>query len=78
MGQLQLQHMELLNVHYLEWVSVPLNQEGEGFRGGATHSLSLGERWLKPWGGELRAFLSLLLQKRALGALLSQASVSHH
>lgn len=43
MGQLQLQHMELLNVHCLEWVSVPLNQGGEGLRGGAAHSLSLGE-----------------------------------
>ena len=55
--------MELLDVHYLEWVSVPLNHGGEESRGGATLSLFLGERWSKPRAGELGAILSSLLQE---------------
>mgnify|MGYP007134461488 CR=1 FL=1 len=55
MGQLQLQRMELLNVHYLEWVSVPLNQEGEGFRGlraSLCISLKSAEQQSSQWGLE--------------------------
>lgn len=59
--------MELLDVHYLEWVSVPLNRGGEEPRGGATLSLFLGWwAWglplLTPAGrGQLGPLLSRLL-----------------
>lgn len=55
--------MELPDVHYLEWVSVPLNRGGEEPRGGATLSLFLGEPWSKPRAGGLGAFPSSLLQE---------------
>ena len=46
--------MEHLDVHYLEWVSVPLNHGGEEERGRATFFLFLGDGRSKPrvvsWG----------------------------
>lgn len=57
---LHLQHIELLAVPYLEWLSVLLNpREGE-YQGRATFSLFLGEQWSKPRDSELGAFLPSL------------------
>lgn len=69
--------MEHLDVHYLEWVSVPLNQGGRG-EGQGHILLFLGGQWSKPrmvsWG------LPLLtpVEEGQLGPFFKQVSTCYH
>lgn len=68
--------MELLDVLSLEWVSVSL-KHGGSVGEGQLFSLFLGEGGSTLRGGELGAFLSLLLQEGASRVPLKQACISY-